>query len=376
MSSGDGLIIDHPKSFNGLAVQEHNLAKVAGFDLGDSHATTRTYGPFTDVKTPYIEKAAIVEVETSVRKDDGKQRRAVNGQPKPPGHTTLSHSENGPETSSKDARQHRSETNVGLESKGLRQAEKALGGNHGAIQSESQNNGRVGRSAGGDRPPMQRSKSETRRRSWLLRSTSSTSRKEELGTSVDDLNDSSRGRDHDDGRRLSLKLRKRRSWILPRSSPPSPPSGLGGPRNEDSLSALNGNTGSAEQSETVVNGLDLRDSSSTDGRSNYTTTTKKGVVLTKKTKRLSTRSLVDLDIDDTQTDSSSINSRPPVPPLPKSFSTGDFDLLAQRAASSDQMPFKFVTRSAEKLSNLVHENSKKKDDLWSAFRSLDGNHQR
>ncbi|KAJ9649779.1 hypothetical protein H2199_000558 [Coniosporium tulheliwenetii] len=61
----------------------------------------------------------------------------------------------------------------------------------------------------------------------------------------------------------------------------------------------------------------------------------------------------------------------PVPALPKSFSTDRLPILPRSHASSERIPPVPRTISSEKIKTLVPEVSRKKDELWSVFRTLE-----
>lgn len=72
---------------------------------------------------------------------------------------------------------------------------------------------------------------------------------------------------------------------------------------------------------------------------------------------------------------SSENRAPSVPPIPKSYSTDR--LPSSSAHTSAEIPPNLPkSRSYERLQINVTESPKRKDDLWSAFRALDGDFQK
>ena len=66
---------------------------------------------------------------------------------------------------------------------------------------------------------------------------------------------------------------------------------------------------------------------------------------------------------------------PSVPPIPKSFSTDRLP-LSSRQSTSSKPPAVPKSWSSERLQGLGPETPRKKDELWSAFRTLDGEHQK
>ena len=66
---------------------------------------------------------------------------------------------------------------------------------------------------------------------------------------------------------------------------------------------------------------------------------------------------------------------PSVPPIPKSFSTDRLPFSSKQPLSS-RVPAVPKSRSSERLQGLGAETPRKKDELWSVFRTLDGEHQK
>lgn len=65
---------------------------------------------------------------------------------------------------------------------------------------------------------------------------------------------------------------------------------------------------------------------------------------------------------------------PPIPSLPKSYSTDRLPTLKNPSPGTEQVPPMPITISAEKL--LRADFGRKKDELWSVFRALDGEFQK
>lgn len=66
---------------------------------------------------------------------------------------------------------------------------------------------------------------------------------------------------------------------------------------------------------------------------------------------------------------------PSVPPIPKSYSTDRLPLSSKQSTSS-KTPAVPKTWSSERLQGLVAETPRRKDELWSTFRTLDGEYQK
>jgi hypothetical protein len=97
-------------------------------------------------------------------------------------------------------------------------------------------------------------------------------------------------------------------------------------------------------------------------------TTHKSRLLTKKNKRLS--GFFTTSSSDSVTSPASANE-PPVPPLPKSFSTDKLPSYVRSPTSPAHIPPLPQTISPDKLKGLKTE-PRKKDELWTVFRTLEG----
>lgn len=67
---------------------------------------------------------------------------------------------------------------------------------------------------------------------------------------------------------------------------------------------------------------------------------------------------------------------PSVPPIPKSFSTEKLPSLKHKSSTLSDAPALPKSKSFERFQNLGTETPRKKDELWSAFRNIDGEYQK
>lgn len=72
----------------------------------------------------------------------------------------------------------------------------------------------------------------------------------------------------------------------------------------------------------------------------------------------------------------SISDTPSVPPIPRSFSTDKLPSLKHKSSTLSNAPPLPKTASSDRLQGLGVESPRKKDALWSTFRTLDGEYQK
>lgn len=158
----------------------------------------------------------------------------------------------------------------------------------------------------------------------------------------------------------SLTRLRRKSWISPSSRSSSPTKGDQASKKED-------HPRNSSQSRKSLSGtLSIPDKAKAKDETQSPTAQKRGV-LTKRSNRLSGI------FNPSHTDSPAppIPQTPAVPPLPKSFSTEKLPSYVQSPTSPNHVPPMPRNISTDKLKGSKAE-PRKKDDLWTVFRTLEG----
>lgn len=152
----------------------------------------------------------------------------------------------------------------------------------------------------------------------------------------------------------------RRSWISTASRSPSPSPNKKGNRLENTVSSTsspgNGRPPSRSPSEIQIEIADSSENGSACGP------TRRNSLLGKKARRPLSAMLSRGPGEDA----------PSVPPIPKSFSTDRLPTLDHNPSVLDEAPALPKSASFERLQNMGVDTPRRKDELWGAFRHLDG----
>ncbi|KAF2687236.1 DUF1765-domain-containing protein [Lentithecium fluviatile CBS 122367] len=162
----------------------------------------------------------------------------------------------------------------------------------------------------------------------------------------------------------SLSKLRRKSWVSSQSGPPSPTKETASPKKEAAGSRKNSLNVEASKRRALTGGLSIPDKPRARDTAD-SPTSHKSRVLTKKKKRLGLFGSSNADEPPLATDV------PAVPQVPTSFSTEKLPSYLQSPTSPTQIPPIPRDVSSDKIKGHKTE-PRKKDELWTQFRTLDG----
>lgn len=157
----------------------------------------------------------------------------------------------------------------------------------------------------------------------------------------------------------SLSKFARKSWASTSRSPSPSPSKRRPPREAAvAPERLANHAGPAERRQNATNGI---------AKSPVNGLLRRNSFLGKKTRR---------PLSSLMSDGQDGQHTPSVPPIPKSFSTDKLHSLDQQYSSLSNPPALPKSKSYDRVQGMGIETQRKKDELWSVFRNLDGEYQK